>query len=83
MALYMQSLVRCKHDALKKLYFKSIVKCFKRVIIDKWSDLPISFSTIDWCVIINGEPDRLFSGDMLNNVFTDDLKCLRRRLNLK
>ena len=31
------SLVRCKNEALKKLYmyFKSIIKCFKRVKIDK------------------------------------------------
>ena len=26
---------RCKNEALKKLYFKSIIKCFKRVKIDK------------------------------------------------
>ena len=34
------SLVRCKNEALKKLYFKSIIKCFKRVKIDKWPDSP-------------------------------------------
>ena len=27
------SLVRCKNEALKELYFKSIIKCFKRVKI--------------------------------------------------
>ena len=63
---YMQSvsLVRCKNEALKKLYFKSIIKCFKRVKIDKWPDSPYSFSPIDYCVRINGEPDCLFSGDI-------------------
>ena len=67
MALYMLSvsLVRCKNEALKKkLYFKSIIKCFKTVQIDKWSDSPYSFPPIDYCVRINGEPDRLFSGDI-------------------
>ena len=34
------SLVRCKNEALKKLYFKIIIKCFKRVKIDKWPDSP-------------------------------------------
>ena len=45
-----------------KLYFKSIIKCFKRVKIDKWPNSPYSFSPIDYCVRINGDPDRLFSG---------------------
>ena len=58
------SLVRCKNEALKKLHLKSIIKCFKRVKIDKWPDSPYSFSPIDYCVRINGEPDRLFSGDI-------------------
>ena len=48
----------------KKLYFKSINKCFKRVKTDKWPDSPYSFPPIDFCVRINGEPDRLFSGDI-------------------
>ena len=34
------SLVRCKNEALKNLYFKSIIKCFKRVKRDKWPDSP-------------------------------------------
>ena len=34
----------------KKLYFKSIIKCFKRVKIDKWPDSPYSFFPIDDCV---------------------------------
>ena len=34
------SLIRCKNDALKKLHFKSIIKCFKRVKRDKRPDLP-------------------------------------------
>ena len=50
------SLVRCKHEALKKLYFKSIIKCFKRVKIEKWPDSPYSFPLIDYCVRINGQP---------------------------
>ena len=39
-------------------------KCFKEVKIDKWLYLSYSFLTIDCCVRINGEPDRLFSGDI-------------------
>ena len=34
------SLVRHKNEALKKLYFKSIIKCFNRVKIDKWPEWP-------------------------------------------
>ena len=66
MALYMLSvsLVRCKNKALKNVYFKSIIKLLIRVKIDKWPDSPYSFSPIDYCVRINGEPDRLFSGDI-------------------
>ena len=45
----------------EKVYFKSIIKCFKRVKIDKWPDSPYSFPPIDYCVRINGEPDHLFS----------------------
>ena len=45
------SLVRCKNEALKKLYFKSIINCFKRVKIHKWHVL---ISPIDYCVRING-----------------------------
>ena len=48
----------------KKLCFKSIIKYFKRVKIDKWPDSPYSFPPIDYCVRINGQPDRLFSGDI-------------------
>ena len=58
------SLVRCKNEALKKLYYKSIIKYFKRVKMDKWPDSPYSFSPIDYCIRINSEPDRLFSGDI-------------------
>ena len=62
------SLVRCKNEALKKLYFKSIIKCFKRVKIDQWPEWPrftmYSFSPIDYCVRINALPARLFSGDI-------------------
>ena len=32
------SLMRCNNEALTKLYFKSIIKCFERVKIDKWPD---------------------------------------------
>ena len=32
--------------------------------IDKWHDLPFSFLPEDYCVRINGNPDRLFSGDI-------------------
>ena len=55
---------KCRNEALKKLYFKSIIMCFKRVKIDTWPDSPYLFSPIDYCVRINGEPDRLFSGDI-------------------
>ena len=61
------SSVRCKNEALKKLYFKSIIKCFKRVKIDKWPEWPrftILISPIDYCVRINALPARLFSGDI-------------------
>ena len=61
------SLVRSKNEALKKLYFKSIIKCFKRVKIDKWPDSPYSFPPIDYCVRINCEPDRLFSHRFLDS----------------
>ena len=40
----------------KIFYFKSIIKCFKRVKIDKWPDSPYPFPPIDYCVRINGEP---------------------------
>ena len=43
----------------KKLYFKRVT-----VKIDKWPDSPYSFFPIDYCVRINGEPDRLFSDDI-------------------
>ena len=56
--------IRCKNEVLKNLYFKSIIKCFKTVKIDKWPDLPYSLSPIDCCVRINGEADRLFSDDI-------------------
>ena len=45
-------------------YLKSIIKCFKEVKIDKWPDLSYSFLPIDCCVRINGEPGRLFFGDI-------------------
>ena len=38
------SLVGCKNEALKNVYFKSIIKCIEIVKIDKWPDLPYSFS---------------------------------------
>ena len=58
------SLIRCKNEALKKMLFHSTIKCFKEIKIDKVLDLPYSFLPIDCCVSINGEPDRLFSGDI-------------------
>ena len=61
------SLVRCKTEALKKLYFKTIIKCFKRVKIDKWPEWPrftILIFPIDYCVRIKALPARLFSGDI-------------------
>ena len=48
----------------EKLHFKSTIKCFKEVKIDKWPDLSYSFLPIDCCVRINGQPDRLFSSDI-------------------
>ena len=44
-----QSLLRCKNEALKKLHFISIIKCFKEVKNDQWLDLLYSFSTIECC----------------------------------
>ena len=57
------SVIRCKNEAVKKLHFKSIIKCFKRVKTDKWPDLPYSFPTRDCCVRINHKPDSLLHGD--------------------
>ena len=51
-----------KMKSWKKLHFKSTIKCFKEVKIDKL--YTYSFLPIDCCVRINGEPDRLFSGDI-------------------
>ena len=65
------SLVRCKNEALRNMYFKSIIKCFKRVKIDKWPDSPYSFPPIDCCVRINGEPDRLFRWVIFSHRFLD------------
>ena len=48
----------------EKIHLKSIIKCFKEVKIDKWPDFSYSFLPIDCCVRINGEPDRVFSGDV-------------------
>ena len=47
------SLVRCNIEALKKLHFKSTIKCFKDVKIDKWPDLSYSLFPVDCCVRIN------------------------------
>ena len=55
------SSIRCKNEALKQLYFKSIIKCFKRVKIDKWPHLPYSVPPIDSCVRIKGNPDCLLN----------------------
>ena len=52
------SLIRCKNEALKKLQLKSTIKCFKKAKICKWPEIPYSFSPIDCCVRINGQPDR-------------------------
>ena len=64
------SLIRCKHEALKKLHLKSTIKCFKKAKICKWPEID-SFLPIDCCVRINGEPDRLFSGDIFSHTFLD------------
>ena len=47
------SLIRCKNEGLPKqnVCFKSTIKCFKEVKIDKWLDLPYSIPPIDCCVI--------------------------------
>ena len=52
--------IRCRNEDLKKLHVKS----FKRVKLDKWQDLPYSFSPIDCCVKIEGKPDRLLNDDI-------------------
>ena len=36
------------------MHFKSIIKCFKEVRIDKWPDLPYSFPPQVWWVIQQG-----------------------------
>ena len=48
----------------------TLQKCFKRVKIDRWPELPYSFSTIDCCVRINHEPDGLLNGDMQSYIQT-------------
>ena len=55
---------KCKHEGLKKLQLKSTIKCFKKVKICKWPEIPYTFLPIDCCVRINGLPDCLFSGDI-------------------
>ena len=80
-------MIRCKNEALKKLYFKSIIKCFKRVKIDKWPDLPCSFLPIDCCVRINGYSVAIFShryldSDRINVKTFVFLCCLLVHLNI-
>ena len=56
------SLVKFKNEALKKLHFKSIFKCFKKEKIDKSPDLPDS--PIDCCVELNRKSDGSLNGDI-------------------
>ena len=64
MSLHVISVLkRYKNEALQ-MHFKSTIKCFKEVKIDKWPNLSYSFLPIDCCVRIYGKPDRLFSGDI-------------------
>ena len=66
------SLVRCKNEALKILYFKSIIKCFNRVKIDKWPDSPCThFPHSLYCVRRNALPARLFSHRFLDSDCTN------------
>ena len=58
------SLMRCKNEALKKIAPQKHHKCFKKAKIGKWPEIPYSFLRIDCCVRINGQPERLFSGDI-------------------
>ena len=51
----------------KKLYFKSIIKYLKGVKIDNRPDSPCSFSPIDYCVRINGQPVVIFSHRFLDS----------------
>ena len=39
-------------------------KHLKEAKICKWPEIPYSFFPIDCCIKINGQPDRLFSGDI-------------------
>ena len=48
---------------LKELHFKSTIKCFKEVKIDKWPKFILLISPHRH-VRINGKPDRLFSSDI-------------------
>ena len=58
------SLIRCTNEGLKKLHLKTTIKGFKEVQKDKWLALSYSFLPTDYCNRINGEPDRLFTGDI-------------------
>ena len=58
------SVIGCKNEALKKTNFKSIIKCFKKVKMCKWPEIPYSYSPIDCSVRINHEPDGLLNGDI-------------------
>ena len=62
--LHVSTCYQCLYEAMKQLHFKSTIKCFKEVKIDKLLDLPYSLSPIDCCFILNYESDHLFIGDI-------------------
>ena len=57
---------RCKNEALKNFTSKASLsaKEWKYTSGQNGPDSPYSFPPIDYCVIINALPARLFSGDM-------------------
>ena len=56
--------VRCKNEALKKLYFKSIINASKECKQTSDQIHHVLIFPIDYCVRINALPARLFSGDI-------------------
>ena len=54
------SLIRCRNEALKKKYFKSTIRCFKRVRNKQETRLVTRLISpmIDRCVRIKAKPDR-------------------------
>ena len=52
------SLIRCKNEAMKKLHFKSIIKCFQMIENTQVTGFTMHISPIDCCVRINHKSDK-------------------------